>query len=80
MIFAAGMRYAILDELGGSQKSFLLELCKLQINCPLSLWERVRVRAVGGKMYFLDYFLSHALTPAPLPKGEGSNVQKTVFT
>jgi hypothetical protein len=48
--------------------------------CPLSLWERVRVRAVGRKMYYLDYLLS--LCPHPLPlsqreRGDFHNLQKS---
>jgi prepilin-type N-terminal cleavage/methylation domain-containing protein/prepilin-type processing-associated H-X9-DG protein len=39
---------------------------------PLSLWERVRVRADAGRALFFDILATQPSPLAPLPKGEGT--------
>ncbi len=44
---------------------------------PLSLWERVRVRASGSKSLWPRLCEPpHALTPAPLPERERTSLQR----
>jgi hypothetical protein len=45
------------------------------VNSPLSLWERVRVRAFCWKKISLLAHLGQALTPCPSPKGRGETLR-----
>ena len=57
------MLAAVTDELQASPEQ--------RKNGPLSLWERVRVRAVRRKTPLRATSLATALTPGPSPKGRG---------
>jgi hypothetical protein len=56
-----------------------VETRNVSLNCkknsPLSLWEKVRVRADLEKCLLLQCSTSTALTPCPSPKGRGENLR-----
>jgi hypothetical protein len=53
-----------------SRVKLSLEFYKLLIQCPLSLWERVRVRAVDGKTSYFLFAISSCPHPLPLSQRE----------
>jgi len=57
------------------RSSCLERVWKANLFVPLSLWERVRVRASGEKTSLLRLETQVALTPGPSPKGRGETFQ-----
>ena len=55
------------------------DAAKFKERCSLSLWERVRVRAVGRECDVLRVLLPDACTPRPLPTGEGTQ-RSSIFS
>ncbi len=63
-----------------TENKLSLDFCKFDNECPLSLWERARVRVFLARtcLSCLCVFTKPS-PPAPLPKGEGRNLKKSSY-
>jgi hypothetical protein len=57
--------------------TLLLEFCKKEIQSPLSLWERVRVRVFRRKTSYLMCVIYPGPHPLPLSQRERGDIRKT---